>query len=1362
VTRRRVWLVAGGVVASILIVAVLAGVYIVESGWLDSQVRRRMIAAIENATGGRAELGAYRFDWRQLRAEIDQFVLHGNETTGKPPLLRAKSIAVGIKIISVFRADVDIRYLDVKEPQVYLIVYPDGRTNVPEPKIKAHGERTAVETLLNLAVGRFSLQNGAFEVEGRGTVPFDASGRNLDARFSYEPNGPRYRGGISIQPLEVHWDRQPVLPLGVQMTIALAKNQITVDSAKWTTRASTIQFSGTIDDLTAPRAAFQYAADVSVSDANRILHISGLESGKVQMKGSARWAGSRDYAASGGFRASGLQFRQEPVRLRNFSAEGALRADANAIDLSGIRFAGESLYDGQGFPIEGRAAAVSSRRNSMDFRGASLSMLGGDFEGAGSLEAGNRIRVEGQISGVEAKRAVAAYNRQQALPWDSLVSGSIRLEGSLRGKKDFRASARLNLAPARVGPPVRGDVAVSYDATTGILDLGDSVVNLPSSRIEAAGAIGRRMTVRLETRDLNDLLPVLGENLSSIPVKLENGTLSFDGTVTGRFDNPQVAGHASASRFLYSGERFDSLVADVTASRQSVALQNAVLNRGTLRAQFRAAVGLHDWTADAMSPVTATGAVRNASLTELLALLGQKNAPITGTLNTTGQVSGTIGNPQVSGDIEVLKGALDGEPFDRITLRASYTNTVAEASSGQLIGRGKQVRFQGSFTHASNTFTSGRLRFQVETDSMLLDQFQTIEKARPGIQGNLQLTAAGTADIAGSRFRLADLRADVAGRGLQLAGKPLGDAHLRADTEGSVLHIALDSGFANSMVRGQGELRLEGDYPGSMTVTFSKLDLAQLRDWVSPSKSSGPSQFSGFAEGELRVEGPALKPELLKAELRIPNLEIGAGSHIALPDASALVLHNSGPILATATNSVVTITSARLVGRSTDITIGGRVLLQQKSPLDLHGNGRIDLGLLHDFDSDLTSSGVVTLDAAVRGGLDAPQVSGRMEVANAALNYADFPNGISNANGAILFTGDRATIQRLSGETGGGKFQLTGFTGYGGGQAIFRLHANAQGVRVRYPAGVSTVANANLNFTGTTDRSMISGTVTILRSTVNLESDFSSLLAKSSEPVQTPSARAGFLGGLNFDVEIQTSPDVQFETSLTQGVEANAGLRLSGTATNPALIGRINITQGQVVFYGTKYNINQGTISFYNPVKIDPVLDIDLQTKARGIDVTLTVAGPVDKLTLTPRSDPPLQFNEIVALLATGRTPASDLTLLNQQGAVAQPYQASTGSALLGQVIANPVSGRLQRFFGISNLRIDPTLPGIEYNPQARLTLEQQVTPDITFTYITNVTSANPLIVSVQWAFSKQWSAVAERDENGVFGLDFFYKTRFK
>ena len=51
------------------------------------------------------------------------------------------------------------------------------------------------------------------------------------------------------------------------------------------------------------------------------------------------------------------------------------------------------------------------------------------------------------------------------------------------------------------------------------------------------------------------------------------------------------------------------------------------------------------------------------------------------------------------------------------------------------------------------------------------------------------------------------------------------------------------------------------------------------------------------------------------------------------------------------------------------------------------------------------------------------------------------------------------------------------------------------------------------------------------------------MLGKSAEPVETPAARTGFLGGLNFDIQINTAPDVQFQSSLTQDVQMEANLR---------------------------------------------------------------------------------------------------------------------------------------------------------------------------------------------------------------------------
>jgi len=92
---------------------------------------------------------------------------------------------------------------------------------------------------------------------------------------------------------------------------------------------------------------------------------------------------------------------------------------------------------------------------------------------------------------------------------------------------------------------------------------------------------------------------------------------------------------------------------------------------------------------------------------------------------------------------------------------------------------------------------------------------------------------------------------------------------------------------------------------------------------------------------------------------------------------------------------------------------------------------------------------------------------------------------------------------------------------------------------------------------------------------------------------------------------------------------------------HPILLGSLAANQGDIRVFGTRYSINRGEISFFNSVKIEPVLDLDLETETRGITVDITIAGTLNKLNITYRSDPPLQPRDIIALLTVGHAPDS-------------------------------------------------------------------------------------------------------------------------
>ena len=101
---------------------------------------------------------------------------------------------------------------------------------------------------------------------------------------------------------------------------------------------------------------------------------------------------------------------------------------------------------------------------------------------------------------------------------------------------------------------------------------------------------------------------------------------------------------------------------------------------------------------------------------------------------------------------------------------------------------------------------------------------------------------------------------------------------------------------------------------------------------------------------------------------------------------------------------------------------------------------------------------------------------------------------------------------------------------------------------------------------------------------------------------------------MKLDIQVRTSSATALQASVAQNLQADANLHIQGTATQPGVQGRISITEGRLVFFSSSYTVDTGTISFYNPMRIEPVLDLSLATQAKGVDVVLRVTGPVDNM----------------------------------------------------------------------------------------------------------------------------------------------------
>ena len=841
------------------------------------------------------------------------------------------------------------------------------------------------------------------------------------------------------------------------------------------------------------------------------------------------------------------------------------------------------------------------------------------------------------------------------------------------------------------------------------------------------------------------------------------GIVQFNGDVTGTLTDKRN-GTSNTPRFVLTKITADTSVRGLYADGQ---------NYGDLTANARTSGNTvnYDVTSDfAGSNVKVAGSTQlapgysssiEAQLSRLpvervLALVRRTDIRVKGNLSGTAHFMGTVDNPQGEMNMDLANALLYDESLDHLRARAVYRPQDVDIQQLQIAAGPSHLDLTAHYAHPQGVWESGNFEIQVNDGRVDVARVKYLQSKWPALGGELQMSGNGRGriQVAKPRLLIRDLNADIKASSITARGIKFGDASLAAHTSAGRLNFVLDSNLANASVHGQGSATLSGDYPIDAQVSFANASWTRVRDLL----GAGPSGFEAVADGRISAHGPALKNALMAGSVQISRLQLKTVSGGSRTSAGVSV-QNQGPIVATLDRGVIHIQNAHMVGPQTDLQVTGTAPLHGDG-MNINAHGNANLALLRTFSPDIDSSGSITLAATVNGAIANPRIAGRIELHNGALTYADFGNGLANANGTIQFNGNAASVRNLTAESGGGKLTLSGFLALRDGVRL-GLRATASKVRVRLQQGVSAVANGNINLTGALENNLLSGTVNLDSVSYAPQTDLASILGQAPTVVET--GAPSFLDNMKLDVRIKSLASTTIQSSLAENLNFDADLQLRGTASHPGMLGRITCNEGHLVLFGSTYTVDSGTIGFFNPARIEPRLDLNLETQAKGVTVSLRVTGPLDNLQLSYTSDPPLQFQEIVSLLATGATPTSDPTLLAKQPAQPpQTFQQMGESALLGRAVADPVAGRLQRVFGVSQLKIDPSFTSGTDTPNATLTLQQRVASNIMFTYVTGVSNANAQTIRVEWTFNPQWAATAMRDQNGIVSVNLVYKRQVR
>src|SRR4029077_7437493 len=189
-----------------------------------------------------------------------------------------------------------------------------------------------------------------------------------------------------------------------------------------------------------------------------------------------------------------------------------------------------------------------------------------------------------------------------------------------------------------------------------------------------------------------------------------------------------------------------------------------------------------------------------------------------------------------------------------------------------------------------------------------------------------------------------------------------------------------------------------------------------------------------------------------------------------------------------------------------------------ENAIDLRSKGLFNLKLLQAFNPNLVANGPATFTVNIGGNTVRPGLSGKLELTDASVSFLDLPNVLSHINGSLVFAQDRMQIEKLTAQTGGGELNVGGFLAYRGG-LYFDLTATGHEIRLRYPPGVSSSADATLRCTGSAKSSMLSGDIVVNRFGMNPHFDFANYLDQSKK-APVISTLNPFLDNVRLDLHI--------------------------------------------------------------------------------------------------------------------------------------------------------------------------------------------------------------------------------------------------
>jgi translocation and assembly module TamB len=601
----------------------------------------------------------------------------------------------------------------------------------------------------------------------------------------------------------------------------------------------------------------------------------------------------------------------------------------------------------------------------------------------------------------------------------------------------------------------------------------------------------------------------------------------------------------------------------------------------------------------------------------------------------------------------------------------------------------------------------------------------------------------------GGTLEVPAVRGELVGERLALGARPLGDSGR------AVLRID----WADRVLRADGSLLGLVELSGGGNVDFDTADLtfAVQSDQLTQLAALVPVELpaiGGEARGELRLAGPLQDLELA---LRLDHLAVEVGG-------TPLVAGE--PVRLRLRGERVRIDSLYLrdPGSDSEVIVAGSAGLGPDEPLDLRLQGVVDNRWLAPVVPWFTLTGLTDVLAIVGGTFAAPQVSGQAEVREGARLTSDaLPLPIEQVQAVLLFYPDRLVVDTFSGQTGDGTVRASGQLEWPRPDRPVdaRFQVAVRGATLRWPEGWLLRGDGDLVWTLAGEQQLLRGLVTLDRALylrdveVGMVQLLQRFFRRQREEVGSVASGAE---DVQLNLQVRAPGSVRIRNNLAD-VRATAELTVRGSLARPLLFGEVEAEQGgRLVYADNDYRLERGALTFANPYRLEPLLDLEATTRVANYDVRLTLAGTLERLNAGFSSDPPLPELEVLSLLLSGSPGrlGEELIRLDPEG---DSGDSAAEGLLIGQA-ATIVTSRVSSLFGFDAFRIEPLSRSGESVSSARVTAGKRLSSSVYLTYSYDPSSTGGQRFQVEWEVSEGLLVLLTQEQDS-YAVDLLWERRF-